>query len=360
MPTSRRVEVVLLAAGAQHQVAARDDLDGHESVRYCETADRLIQLVEEATPDVVVSELRDAVGNAVAPAVAVLHDRRPNLPIIAHFIASPTTLHDVPTALAAGVSETAVRGHDHLGKAVRIAWRRRWHSGAQRLLLDSFRKLLPANLLEFAIACAIAAAPRLTGKKLSSWLRGSERTLRAQLQQAGLHPPSYFIEFGTVVHATYLLDRLGLEPHDVAENLGFADRRSLNRLLRRYVGKNARDFRRHDDFASVLRSAELFLRRPPAQNVLNLGVSVDIIDRYLAGDLDAQEHLVLDQKLATNPEAGEYLAEMRRLLSHADATQIDRYKGEVWAMLQKEMGQRARLIAVVGTAPLIGQIMAVM
>ena len=51
---------------------------------------------------------------------------------------------------------------------------------------------------------------------------------------------------------------------------------------------------------------------------------------------------------------------MRRLLSHADATQIDRYKGEVWAMLQKEMGQRARLIAVVGTAPLIGQIMAVM
>ena len=46
MPTSRKVEVVLLAAGAEHQVAARDDLDGHESVRYCETADRLIQLVE--------------------------------------------------------------------------------------------------------------------------------------------------------------------------------------------------------------------------------------------------------------------------------------------------------------------------
>jgi AraC-like DNA-binding protein len=351
MPDSRNVTVALLAAGAEHQVAAAEELEGIRSVRYCETVERLIHLVERGGVDVVVTQLRDAHSVPIAPAIAPLHDRHPGLPIVAYLIPTPATLRDVPSALAAGVSECSVRGHDQLGRAVRVALALGWHQGAARPLLDTFRSLLSSDLDEFAIACAIKASPQLSPERVADWIRTSERTLRARLQRLALKPPSEFIEFGSAVHAAYLLDRLGLEAYQVAQILGFAGRRALNRLLRHYAGKGAREFRQHDDFETVLEATEQFLRRPASQNVLSTGVTMDIIDRYLTGDLTPEEQVELERKLVDHPEVAEYLAEMRRVLAAAPNPEVVRkYKLEVWARLKREIGRGMWLLSVLGGA----------
>ncbi len=260
MPPAQTLGIVVLAAGAE-QRAAKGELKVTDSVMYCDTVARLAPLLSGTKIDVLVTQLRDASGAAVAPAIESIHIRYPNLPIVAYVTPSPSTLNDLPASLAAGVSECTFRGFDKLGRTIAIATARGWHAGAAALLVDTFRPLLVEDLREFGVACATKGSPRLSADRVAEWLRVSERTLRARLQRLGLKPPSAFIEFSAAVHAAYLLDKLGEAVERVAGELGFANRRALNRLLRIYTGKGARDFRQHDSVVSVLAAHERFLYR---------------------------------------------------------------------------------------------------
>jgi hypothetical protein len=339
MPNLERVTIALLAAGMEEQVAAEDELEGTESARYCETSDQLLAIIAREHVQVVVTQLRDARGDPVAPTLHAIHYRRPRLPIVAFLHPTPASWHDVPDALASGASEWSVRGHDHLGRVVRTALGRGWHVGIVRQLLAVLRAHLSVDLDEFAVACALKASPLLTAERIAEWVRVSERTLRARLQRLSLRPPSDFLEYGSAVHAAYLLDRLGLEAYRVVQDLGFADRRGLNRILRTYTGRSAREFRRHDTVDSVLQAAGESLRRPPLQNVLRTGVTMDTLDRYLAGDMTAEERLAFNQQLVDHPEAADFLVEIRRLIASANDPQaVQRSRRRAWERLVHELG----------------------
>ena len=338
MPDLERVTIALLAAGMEEQVAAEDELEGTESARYVETTDQLLAVVEREHVQVVVTQLRDVRGDAVAPTLQAIHHRRPRLPIVAFLDPTPASWHEVPAALSSGASEWSVRGHDHLGRVIRMALGRGWHAGVVRQLLAVLRAHLSRDLDEFAVACALKASPLLTAERIAEWVRVGERTLRARFQRLSLRPPSDFLEYGSVVHAAYLLDRLGVEAYRVVQEMGFADRRGLNRLLRSYTGRSAREFRRHDTVDSVLRTGSASLRRPPLQNVLRTGATMETVDRYLAGEMTAEEQLAFTQQLMDHPEAAEFLVEIRRLIAAVNDPQVERSKRLAWERLVRELG----------------------
>jgi hypothetical protein len=342
MPVTGGVTVALLATGAENQAAAVDELDRSQSVRYCETSDALLKLVAAGGVDVAVTELRDRHNESVSPAIATLHERAPGVPVVTYFAPSPATLQEVPAALTAGASECAIRGYDRLGGVVRRVLAPQWRPGAGLPLLEMLRPLLPTDLEEFGIACALKASPRLTPERLASWIRVRERTLRSRLQRADLAAPGTFIDYGAAVHAACMLDLHGFKVEAVVETMQFGSTRALNALLRQYTGKSAKELREHGGFSVLLLQAEQVLRRPGLLENLSIGIDARLIDRYLAGELSGDQQMEFEQWLVSAPPAvAEMLEQMRRLLGPRPSPAVlRRRKREIWARLWRKLRGR--------------------
>jgi hypothetical protein len=328
--------VAVLAAGADAQTAAAAELEGIGQLRYCETADALGRLIDRNGIHAIVTEPYDSLTLPASSFIGRFRDRLPDVPIVVWLTPSPATVREMPAALGAGATDFSVRGFDRLGDLVRAALTPGWRLGASMPLLYLMRLLVPADLEEFVIVCAIKGSPRLTSSRVAEWIRVKERTLRDRLQHASLAPPSVFIDYATAVHAAYLLDPLGLQPGTVVERMRFGRTRSLNSLLRQYAGRSAHAVRQHGGLRLMLREAERSLRRPiPGPE------DMSITDRYLMGELTTQQRTDLERWLAGAPAgAAEVLAGLRLILGDQPVSEEERvYRRRVCDGLRRELGR---------------------
>lgn len=328
--------VAILAVGADAQTAAAGELEGIGPLRYCETAEALDRLIDHNHIQVIVTEPHDGLAFPASSFVGHVRERLPEIPIVVWLNPSPAAIRGMPAALGAGVTDFSVRGFDRLGDLVRAALESGWRLGAGMPLLYLMRLLVPRDLEEFVIVCAIKGSPRLTPSRVAEWIRVKERTLRDRLQHAALAPPSVFIDYATAVHAAYFLDSLGLEPVTVVERMRFGRTRSLNSLLRQYAGRSANALRQHGGLRPMLRDAERALRRP----IPELGES-SLTDRYLLGELTNQQRVDLERWLAGAPAGiAEVLAGLRLILADQPASEAERtYRRRVCDGLRRELGR---------------------
>ncbi|MGH7497570.1 MAG: hypothetical protein ACREL3_01830 [Gemmatimonadales bacterium] len=333
-----RVTVAILATGADAQMAAAAELEGVGRLRYCETADALTRLVADGDVSAIVTEPRDAAGVPASSFVALLHDRIPEIPIIVWFWPTPAGFREVPSTLAVGAADCAVRGHDWLPAVLHAAWEPAWRPGAITPLLHILRLLIPPDLEEFGIICAVKASPRLTPARVAEWMRIKERTLRDRLQQASLAPPSVFLDYATAIHAAFLLDEAGLEPEVVVDRMRFGRTRSLSALLRQFSGRHARGVREHGGFNAMLARAEASLRR---DDQTHDSEENRLIDRFLADELSPVQRVEFERWLAVAPPGvAEVLEGVRLLQGERPQTPEDvRARQRVWARLRRELGR---------------------
>ncbi|MEO7986237.1 MAG: hypothetical protein ABI766_06860 [Gemmatimonadales bacterium] len=334
-----RTTVAILATGIDAQTAAASELEGFEVLRYCETAAMLDHLTAGGDVAAIVTEPRDITGLPVSAFIAPLHERMPETPIIIWFRPSPAAFRAMPEALAVGASGCSVRGYDRLSVILSSSLDSACHAGAVPALLHIFRLLIPTELEEFGLICALKASPRLTPTLVADWMRVKERTLRDRLQQASLAPPSVFIDYATAIHAAFLLDEVGCEPEEVVKRMWFGRTRSLSALVRQFSGLPARGLRQHGGFNAMLARAESCLRRADSRREPE---EAGFIDRYLSGELSPEERVAFDWWLATAPAGvAEVLEGMRMLLGDRPRSDEDvRLRRLVWMRLRRELGRR--------------------
>jgi hypothetical protein len=338
-PLRAQVTVAILATGVDAQTAAATELEGIGRLMYCETADMLDRLTAEGSVTAIVTEPRDSNGLAASSFIAPLHERAPEIPIIIWLWPSPATFRDMPGALAVGASGCSVRGYDWLPAILGASLDPVWRPGAITPLLHIFGLLIPPDLEEFGIICALKASPRLTPALVAGWMRVKERTLRDRLQQAALAPPSVFIDYATAIHAAFLLDEVGFETEAVVQRMRFGRTRSLSALLRQFSGRPARGLREHGGFNAMLARAEKSLRRTDPSHDVDEN---RLIDRYLAGELSPEQRVEFDRWLATAPPGVAEVLEGVRLLQ-GDRPRSDddlRMRQRVWAHLRRELSRR--------------------
>ncbi len=331
--------VAILATGMDAQMAAASELEGIGRLVYCESAESLDRLTAEGDVTAVVTEPRDNGALMASSFIGPLHERAPEIPIVVWMWPSPAAFQEMPGALAVGASGCSVRGYDWLPAILGGALDPVWRPGAIAPLLHIFGLLVPPDLEEFGIICALKASPRLTPTVVAAWMRVKERTLRDRLQQASLAPPSVFIDYATAIHAAFLLDEVGLETEAVVERMRFGRTRSLSALLRQFSGRPARELREHGGFAAMLVRAEKSLRRGDSSNQDHEN---RLIDRYLAGELSPEQRVEFDRWLATAPPGVAEVLEGVRLLQ-GDRPQSDddlRMRQRVWAHLRRELARR--------------------
>src|SRR6185437_6099359 len=115
MPT-----VAVMVPGRPAQRQAAEQIGTLATTRTCETVDELMRLVEGGGLDVVVADLRDAMGAKVLPAFAAIRQHAPSLPLVLYFAPTPAALREVPDiiAVARGV-QVALRSPAHLRLVLR-------------------------------------------------------------------------------------------------------------------------------------------------------------------------------------------------------------------------------------------------
>jgi hypothetical protein len=118
--------------GAARQI--RDAATDSGELTACSRADELVASAT-GTPGVVavITELWDADGRSVAPAVRSLRRYRAKLPVIAFCRLTPRTAREIVMMAAAGVSAIVLRDHEDLGDFLRtVLYQRRSASSISR------------------------------------------------------------------------------------------------------------------------------------------------------------------------------------------------------------------------------------
>ena len=197
--------VAILAAGVDAQTAAAEELEGVGTFRYSESFEALSRLVDRNGVDVIVTEPRDifAIPASSCSSSVCVSAHQISLSLFIRLQLSPAAVQEMPAALGAGATDFSIRGFDRLGEVVRGALAIDRPIGVSTPLLYLMRWLVPPDLEEFVIVCALKGSARLTPSLVSGWIRVKERTLRHRLQHALAHVSSVFIEFATAVHAAY-------------------------------------------------------------------------------------------------------------------------------------------------------------
>ncbi len=112
--------IIGLAADERAAAQIQDAAATSGEVTACTRAEELVESVT-STPNVVavITELWDADGKPMAPAVRRLRHWRATLPVIAFCRLTPRTAREIVTMAAAGVSAIAIRDHEDLGDLLR-------------------------------------------------------------------------------------------------------------------------------------------------------------------------------------------------------------------------------------------------
>ena len=261
--------VAVMVAGAGPQELAREQIGTAAAVRFCATAESLVELASGGAVDAVISDMRDSAGASVMPAFAVIRRRAPRLPLILYCLPTPEALRDLPSFIAVTRGLNVVfRNCEHLGLALRPMLRAPRVPGAGETLARHVVPLVPGPFRPFLLVSALKASPRLKVGIAAAWSGVPRRTLERSLLRARLPSARALLGSCTALHAAWWLDVQGWPAKQVVTEMGFPHKSAIVRVLRRYFGCTMRSLRDAGGFQELLRQFELTLldpQTPPAQ-----------------------------------------------------------------------------------------------
>lgn len=202
--------------------------------------------------------------------------------------------------------------------------------------------MVPEGVEAFAIACALKGSPRLTVELAAEWVETSPRTLRSRLRRASLSPPLAFVRYCSTAHAMCLLYPQRLPPSRVVERMRFASRRALHDLIQDYGDYSSDAVHERWAYAALLLRPGEFLRRPPVRRSSNVRLDLDRVERYVSGDLPAEERVDLERRIAGTAltEAGEALDRVRRWSEVRGLVRdLQQRREETWVRLLRSFGR---------------------
>lgn len=247
--------VVVSAEDLQIQLArSLREVGAAVKIRNCARVAGLAALVSSASAQVIVAELRDAVGTSTVPALVDIKHDNGNTPIIVSVSLSQADMRRVVHAIGAGLSASwIIRDVDYLPAAITRAFAERVHVDAAALLLQNVWPVIAPRVREFFAVAAIGSTRPMSTLDAASILGVATRTLEGQLKAAGYPPPHRVLGWCRALHATWHFDRLCSTPKQVANRLKFPSIQAVYNLLQHYAVPRPGALRVEGGFEEALR-----------------------------------------------------------------------------------------------------------
>jgi AraC-like DNA-binding protein len=245
--------IVALVLGAGVRAQVERSLMHVGNARFCELAAQLAPLVEATRAAAIVTEVFDAAQESVADALAELHVRAPDLPLILLVTLRPPVLREA-LAIAARVENAAavVQGVDDLGAVVGASVAQAGAADTASQIISAVLPHLPAGLEPFFRYCALHAGKPLQVSVAVDGSRIARRTLDERLRRSGFPSAEELIGWHRILYAARELDRPGRTVESVAGELGFSSASALRNLYRRHARLTPIIARDRGGFAYVL------------------------------------------------------------------------------------------------------------
>jgi hypothetical protein len=245
--------VAVMLVGSAARTLAAEQIGSQATVRFCETAESLLELVAAGDVDAVVADLRDVSGASILPAFSELRSRLPHLPLILHCIPTPEALRELPdsSVFHRGLG-LVFRNYEHLGAALRPLLAPLRVSSAAETLVRHTVPLVPGPFRPFVLVCAFKASPRLRVGTAAKWSGASRRTLERSLRHARLPSAASLLGSCTALHAAWWLDVQGWSAKQVVTEMRFSYPSGLIRVLHRQFGVSVKSLRDEGGFQALL------------------------------------------------------------------------------------------------------------
>jgi hypothetical protein len=223
------------------------------AVRFCETAEALLELVARGGVDAVVADLHDVEGGSVLPAFRAIRERAPHLPLVVYCLPTPEALRELPIrgADVRGLS-LVFRNYEHLGLALSQVLRPLKVPSAAETVARHCVPVVSTQFRPFLLVCALKASPRLRVGTAVRWTGASRRTLERSLRGARLPSAAAVLGSCTALHAAWWLDVQGWSTKQVLTEMRFSHGSGITRVLQRHFHCSVRTLRAEGGFAALL------------------------------------------------------------------------------------------------------------
>jgi AraC-like DNA-binding protein len=201
---------------------------------------------------VVITALRDAHDESMAPAVRRLRQDFPRSPVIAYAPNHEHCATDILAVAQAGVNGLLLKGFEDSGFALLAALEAAEdHSIAQRASKELSPLLTPSTrpILEY---CLSHARENVSVERMADALGVHRKTLVVRLGQEGLPSPRELLHWSRLLLAAHALEDAGRSLEQIALALDFPSAASLRNMMRRYTGWPIAELRAPGGFERVL------------------------------------------------------------------------------------------------------------
>lgn len=227
-------------------------LTGHARCHVCSHPKRLLALVRKLRPAAVLLDLGSAREHVASRFFRQLRQQFPSVVAVGCVRLAVADIHALPGAVAAGITDIAVIGHDDIGAVVDGALKRMGDEADLRAVLRAIAPHVPAAAWTTIRECGRAAARGLSVTALARELGMSQRTLLRRLVQWGLPRPAALIGWLRLLVAARLLEHSDRTVSEVAKALKYPSSAALRRAFRRGTGLSPTAVRREGGVASVV------------------------------------------------------------------------------------------------------------
>jgi DNA-binding phage protein len=225
----------LTSGTAAHDVARQ--LARLGAVEQHDSAPALVARVAAGGVHVVVTELEDAAGRPVAPALLALAAREPALPVIVYARVNLTTFRPLLAVLTPGLRmECVVRPHEPLAPAVQRVRSPSFVPGIAPLLLQRFAVRAPPPLRAFVAVAALVASRRRCLEQVARWSGLTARTVERRLRRERWPSPRTVLQSFAALDAVWLMTEHDFTAREVARVRALPHPSTVTRLLERYCG----------------------------------------------------------------------------------------------------------------------------
>ena len=256
--------VAVMVAGPGLQELAREQIGTIATVRFCDTAESLIELVKAGGVDAVVGDVRDITGASVLPTLGAIRRQAPYLPLILYCLPTPAVLREIPDIIAVTRGLNVVlRNWEHLGLALRPMLRPPRVPSAGETLVRHLVPVVPGPFRSFLLVSALKASPgqRLTPQPFGVASRAGRLSARCIVLVCRA-PASFW------GHARHSMPHGGStcrdgRPNRSSPRCGSPIVSSIVRVLRRYFDCSIRSLREEGGFQELLHRFETSLLGGP-------------------------------------------------------------------------------------------------
>jgi AraC-like DNA-binding protein len=221
-------------------------------IRFCDTWEDLVALIELGRAVAVIVEPRDASGVPIAPRVRQLREGYPSMPIVAYVHDAETFSRDILELARAGVNELVRARFDDVGIAFRSALASANVSCTAERLLNEISPAVPQDVWPHVAFCIERAGAPLSVRDVADAFAVDPRTIDRRFRQSGLPSPREVIGWSRLLVASTLLEDAGRPVEQVAYALEFPSGAALRNMLRRYTDLRPQELRENGGHRCIL------------------------------------------------------------------------------------------------------------